>query len=144
MLVPDPRHMILRDNRLRHASSSEGGADCVIDIAILSPMSGSWSTRASEWHHEPHGESLGGLRRDGTNALLANESLYAEEFGFVDVRYVPIGDLECLPRDDLVGDRPANQPVMRVDPRQPVGEALLNQREAIAQDRVGHSVRHGA
>src|SRR2546425_6098407 len=59
-------------------------------------------------------------------AVAPRVPLAAERFGPRVARHVAVGDLERTPVDEAVAERPAEEAVMRVDLREPLGEALLD------------------
>src|SRR5882672_4784451 len=82
------------------------------------------SRRLFESNDKPDRESLGGLRADAAETL-PDDLFDAEHFRLRDPRYVAIGDLERLAVHQPVGDRPSQEPVVRIDSREALGELAL-------------------
>src|SRR5258705_3946529 len=86
------------------------------------------STKSSallEGNDEPHGHTFGGLGTHRTRAVTADEALHALQLRIGDPGDVAIRDLQRLAVDHAIADRPAEEPVVRIDLREPVGETAL-------------------
>src|SRR6266513_477495 len=76
-------------------------------------------------HDEPHADLLGGLWTDTAGTIAPDNSLDPVHLGVGDARDVAVGDLEHLPVDDAIAHGPSQQPVMRIDLGEPLGNPAL-------------------
>src|SRR2546425_11654808 len=81
------------------------------------------------------------IRRPPRSTLFPYTTLFRSRLG--DARDVAVRDLEGRAVDDPVGDRPAEQPVVRVDLPEAVGEAVLDSGGPVAFTSGRRDLGHG-
>src|SRR2546426_12615550 len=85
------------------------------------------------------------IRRPPRSTLFPYTTLFRspQDFRLGDARDVAVRDLEGRAVDDPVGDRPAEQPVVRVDLPEAVGEAVLGLGGQLALPGGRRGLGHG-
>src|SRR6185503_13992982 len=104
-------------------TSASASRPCVLACDSTTTWCRGWPRNSLfQGNDKSHDQPLGRLRADTAETFLADDALHAQHFGVGDAGDIAVGDLERPAIDNAVADRTSEEPVMRIDTRESIGE----------------------